>query len=149
MGWLEFQRNLSRWQWNMLVPQLLDPIGRWYRALARVMNAGRVAQRMTWTPPRREMIQPKEEIQWLTDAVRAGFMSLSEVQRSFGFVPGDLLDELAEDLRGVRERGLVLSTDMSTDPQLLFAKMNAANQRDTPPDEGDGGDQDPVEGVTP
>jgi lambda family phage portal protein len=126
MGWLEFNRNVGRWRWNMLIPQMLDPVAGWYRELAQVTNAGRVPRRMAWTPPLREMIQPREEIGYLTDAVKAGFMTLSEVQRSFGYVPSDLLDELAEDLRQARERGLVLATDMSTDPQLLFAAQNGA-----------------------
>jgi lambda family phage portal protein len=146
MGWLEFQRNLSRWQWNMLVPQLLDPIGRWYRDLAGMVAPSRVPRRMTWTPPRREMIQPNEEIQWLTDAVRAGFMTLSEVQRSFGFVPSDLLDELAEDLKGARERGLVLAVDMSKDPQHLFAVQNGAAE---PTADGEGQGGDTVQGGNP
>lgn len=128
MGWLEFARNISRWQWNMLVPQLLDPVARWYRELAQVVISSRVPRRMNWTPPRREMINPKEEIGWLVDAVKAGFMSLSEVQRSFGFVPADLLDELAKDLEEARGRGLVLSVDLSNDPQHLFAQNETAEQ---------------------
>lgn len=128
MGWLEFARNISRWQWNMLVPQLLDPVARWYGAVAQVTSAGRVPKRMTWTPPRREMINPKEEIGYLVDAVKAGFMTLSEVQRGFGFVPADLLDELAADLEGARGRGLVLSVDLSNDPQQLYAQNELAQQ---------------------
>lgn len=128
MGWLEFARNISRWQWNMLVPQLLDPVARWYREMAVVTAGGRVPRRMTWTPPRREMINPKEEIGYLVDAVKAGFMTLSEVQRSFGFVPADLLDELAADLKGARDRGLVLSVDLSNDPQQLYAQNELAQQ---------------------
>lgn len=113
MGWLEFSRNVARWRWQVMIPQMLDPVAAWYRELAQVTSAGRVPRRFSWTPPRREMINPREEIGWLVDAVRAGFMSLSEVQRSFGYIPTDLLDELAADMAEARRRGLVLSVDGS------------------------------------
>lgn len=63
------------------------------------------------------MVNPKEEIGWLKDAIRAGFMSLSEVQKSFGFVPLELLDELKVDMEAARSRGLVLDVDPSQDAQ--------------------------------
>jgi lambda family phage portal protein len=145
MGWLEFQRNISRWQWNMLVPQLLDPIAGWYAQFARLSSTSRTPRRMTWTPPRREMIQPAEEIKYLIDAVKAGFMSLSEVQRSFGFVPPDLLDELAADLKGARERGLALSTDGQMDVGRLQAQ--AFSDQISPPDQEDTPEVDDPLGV--
>lgn len=125
MGWLEFHRNVQRWQWNLLIPQMLDPVAGWYRATAQFVNSGRLPRRFTWTPPRREMIQPKEEIAYLIEAVKAGFMSLSEVQRSFGFVPADLLDELAADLESARDRGLQLSVDGTQDVGRLQAEAFA------------------------
>jgi capsid protein len=73
-------------------------------------------------------------------------MTLSEVQRSFGFVPSDLLDELAEDLKGARERGLVLAVDMSKDPQHLFAVQNGAAE---PTADGEGQGGDTVQGGNP
>jgi capsid protein len=104
---------------------------------------------MIWKPPRREMIQPKEEIAYLIDAVKAGFISLSEVQRSFGFVPLELLDELSIDLREARARGLALSVDGQMDVGRMQARAFAEQQKangarppaggdstdDTPPDE--------------
>jgi lambda family phage portal protein len=135
MGWLEFARNISRWQWNMLVPQLLDPVAHWYCEMARMNCSSRTPRRMTWTPPRREMIQPKEEIAYLREAVQAGFMTLSEVQRSFGYVPDDLLDELAADLKGARERGLALSVDGQMDVGRLQAQ--AFSDQISPPDQED------------
>jgi capsid protein len=63
------------------------------------------------------MVNPKEEIGWLKDAIRAGFMTLSEVQRSFGFVPLELLDELQADIQAAKARGLVLDIDPAQDAQ--------------------------------
>jgi hypothetical protein len=143
MGWLEFNRAVGRWRWNLVIPQMLDPVAGWYRDLAQVTNAGRLPRGMSWTPPLREMINPKEEIGYLSDAVRAGFMTLSEVQRSFGYVPSDLLDELAEDLKAARERGLALSVDGQMDVGRLQARAFADQQTDL------NGDGQAGDGTTP
>ena len=44
-------------------------------------------------------------------AIRGGLTSLSEVQRSLGYVPAQVLEELAADLASAREKGLALSVD--------------------------------------
>jgi len=141
MGFLEFSRNIARWRWNIMVPQFLDPVARWYACLAQVECASRVPKRMIWTPPLRELINPAEEIKWLESAVKAGFMTLSEVQRSFGYVPSDLLDELAEDLEGARNRGLALTVDGQMDVGRMQARVFAEENKDVNGDgeAGDGG----------
>jgi capsid protein len=47
------------------------------------------------------------------DAIRAGLMSLSEVQRSLGYVPQQVIDELSQDLSNARDKGLALTVDPS------------------------------------
>jgi lambda family phage portal protein len=112
MGWLEFHRNVGRWRWNIAIPQLLDPVHEWFAmAVASTGMAQRIAPRMIWTPPRREMIDPTREIPALVAAVRAGFMSLSEVQRSLGYVPDQVMEELAKDLQRARDLGIALTVD--------------------------------------
>ena len=70
---------------------------------------------MIWTPPRRELVDPAKEIKALIDAVKAGFMSLSEVQRSLGFIPSEVMAELEQDIADARAKGLVLSVDGASD----------------------------------
>lgn len=112
MGWLEFHRNVGHWRWNISIPQFLDPVAQWFAtAVATAGMATRVAPRMLWTPPRREMIDPTREIPALVAAVRAGLMSLSEVQRSLGYVPDQVIDELAADLANARSKDLALTVD--------------------------------------
>lgn len=122
MGFLEFSRNVGRWRWNMMIPQLLDPVSRWYGQTAQVTTSGRVPRRWAWTAPLREMINPAEEIKWLSEAVRAGFMTLSEVQRSFGYVPDDILRELGADLKNAQALGLALSVDGQMDVGRIQAR---------------------------
>lgn len=105
MGWLEFARNVERWRWNITVPQALDPIGEWFSELTRIERI-KTPAKMSWTPPRRELINPKEEISWMREALEGGMMTLSYIQKSFGFVPSELIKEFAEDLKALDEAGL-------------------------------------------
>ena len=112
MGWLEFHRNVGHWRWNIAIPQFLDPVSQWFAtAVIQAGMANRVNSRMLWTPPRREMINPSEEIPALVAAIRGGLTSLSEVQRSLGYVPAQVIEELAADLANARSKGLALSVD--------------------------------------
>jgi len=112
MGWLEFHRNVGHWRWNIAIPQFLDPVSQWFAtAVIQAGMANRVNSRMLWTPPRREMINPSEEIPALVAAIRGGLTSLSEVQRSLGYVPAQVLEELAQDLANARSKDLALSVD--------------------------------------
>lgn len=113
MGWLEFHRNVAAWRWNITIPQVLDPVHRWFNEAARLSQV-RGPRRMIWTPPRRELVDPAKEITALIEGVKAGFMSLSEVQRSLGFIPAEVMAELQADMAGARTKGLALSVDGMT-----------------------------------
>jgi lambda family phage portal protein len=116
MGWLEFHRNVGSWRWNISIPQVMDPVHRWFNDAAR-MSQIRGPRRMIWTPPRRELIDPAKEIPALIEAVQAGFMSLSEIQRSLGYIPREVMEELEGDIADARARGLALSVDGATGQQ--------------------------------
>lgn len=110
MGWLEFHRQVASWRWNLMIPQVLDPVHRWFNDAARLAQV-RGPRRMIWTPPRRELVDPAKEIGALIEGVKAGFFSLSEIQRSLGYIPSEVMDELGQDIAGARQKGLVLSVD--------------------------------------
>ena len=133
MGWLEFARNVARWRWNITVPQALNPIGNWFIETAKITQQVRGPQRLIWTPPRREMINPAEEIKWMVEAIQAGFMTRSECQRSFGFVPSDLLDEYQADQQDADQRGLVFSSDMRVQVKAHVAAPAAPGAGPPPP----------------
>jgi len=109
MGWLEFQRNVSRWQWNLLIPQMCDGVFRWYAEFAEIMGTRDVTA--SWTPPRREMIDPGKEISALEQAVRAGFITQKEAMREQGYEPADMFAEMAETNAEIDKLGLKLTTD--------------------------------------
>jgi len=114
-GWIEFHKRIGYLRWNLAIPHHCRTVCRWHDELARM--AGILKGPMTWehTPPRRELQDPTKEIPALIEAVRAGFMSLSEVKRSFGYVPEQVMTELAEDIKAARGAGLVLSVDGMTE----------------------------------
>jgi capsid protein len=110
-GWLEFSRRIAYLRGKVSIPGMLAPVCEWHDELARMV--GMLKGPMSWahTPPRREMIDPTKEIPALILAVRAGFISLSEVQLSFGYVPEDVIEELSRDMQRARDASLILSTD--------------------------------------
>jgi lambda family phage portal protein len=130
MGWLEFQRNIETWRWQILIPQMCDPIWRWFVEAA---GAGRPQNPLAdvsivWTPPRREMIDPTKEYPATRDAIRSGLKTWSEAVRELGEDPEAVLAELQADAQRLSELGIVLDSDPRQDPQRL-----AVNQQQSQP----------------
>ena len=111
MGWLEFHRNIEQWRWNMLIPQMLNPVWNWFVSAGAVNGVRAEGVVAHWTPPRRELIDPAKEIAATKDAVRAGFMSLSEAQREFGYDPEEVIAEIAQDNQRLDDLGVIVDTD--------------------------------------
>lgn len=111
MGWLEFWRNIEAWRWRMLIPQGCDPIGRAFMEAARFGGFDLSGLVMEWSPPHRELINPKEEIAAMISEVRAGFKSLSQVIRERGYDPMTVFKEMAEDNQLLDDYKLILDTD--------------------------------------
>lgn len=114
MGWMEMRRAIARWRWAMLIPQFLNPVARWFQEAAAVSQMGAGAAQFEWTPPAQWLVDPAREIPAYIDAVRAGFMSLSEVQRMLGYVPSLVIQELGFDMENARAAGLKLDVDLAS-----------------------------------
>jgi len=111
MGWLEFQRSIDSWRNHMLVPQMLHRIGAWFMEGAGVLGAVNGAAQVVWTPPKREMISPRDEIPFTVDAIRAGLITRSEVLRRAGYDPEIVDAELAADNARADQLKLILDSD--------------------------------------
>jgi lambda family phage portal protein len=118
MGWLEFQRSLAQWQHLMFIPQFCSRIWRWFNEAAVLSGLLPELIPVRWTPPRREMIDPRREILAMKDSVNAGFTSHSEAVRTLGYDPIAVTTELAKDLERFEEQGLALD--------LLVQKTDSA-----------------------
>lgn len=111
MGWLEFSRNVEAWRWQMLIPQLLNPVWKWFASASSVAGIRAEGIVAHWTPPRRELIDPSKEIGATISAIRGGLMSLSEAQREYGYDPEEVISEMAEDAARLDANELVLDSD--------------------------------------
>ena len=111
MGWLEFQRNLDCWRWQMLIPQALKPVERWFIEAINVSRGTVGSIETVWSPPWREMIDPTKEVPAIRDAVRAGQITLSESLRMRGYDPVKFLEEFAADMEMVDSLRLVFDSD--------------------------------------
>lgn len=111
MGWLSFQRDIGQWRWHMLIPQLCEPVWRWFAEAQVVAGIESEWVPGDWTPPRRELVDPSREIPAYTDAMRAGSLTLYENIRQQGWDPEDFLREVEEGNRRLDELGIVLDSD--------------------------------------
>lgn len=97
MGWLEFQRRVADLQDDLVIPQLCEPVWDWFMDALDLRGVLSDYYEANWTPPKREMIQPKEELAAAKDMVRNGFSTWSEQVRGFGFEPDEVLAGLKEE----------------------------------------------------
>lgn len=109
MGWLEFQRNIDRWQ--ALSIMAMKQIEKWYLLNLDLMGVSYKNISFEWTPPRREMIDPTKEIPALIKQVRAGFKPWQEVVRELGYDADTVADKIKEDNELFDKLGFVLDSD--------------------------------------
>lgn len=111
MGWLEFQRNIDTWRRHMIGPKLNSRVFDWFRQGAELTGEDMSNVSVSWTSPKREMIDPTKEVSAKIAAIRGGLESLSDVIRQNGKDPFDQLDEMRKDNQLLDQLGLVLDTD--------------------------------------
>lgn len=111
MGWLEFHRNVEAWRWRIIIPQLCDPVWAWFVEAAAIAGYDLRGLTAEWTPPRRDLISPKDDVLAEQMAVRSGFKSWSESVREAGYDPEAVLAEMAQERKRFDELGLVLDCD--------------------------------------
>lgn len=112
MGRMDMDRNVTAWQWTMLIPQMLHPLSGW---LLEEFAYGRPAlprdMRIGWVPPARIIVDPAREIPALIRKIRGGLTSRSDAIRSLGYDPERIEEEIARDNRVADALQLVLDSD--------------------------------------
>lgn len=111
MGWLQMHGNADRWRWHMLIPRKCEVIGQWFLEALEQKGEDVRGARFVWTPPRREILNPAQEIPAMMRSARAGLQSLPELHRELGMNSNDVLREIAETNKFIDELGLVLDSD--------------------------------------
>jgi len=113
MGHIEFHRNIDQWRWLMMIPGLCEGVWNWFveaAELANLVSAKRI-KKATWTPPRREMIDPVKETEAQIKAIRGGIKTLSEVIREQGNDPEKQFEEMKLDNELIDKYELQLDSD--------------------------------------
>ena len=111
MGFLEFNRNIDTWRWQILMPQFLWPVTSWFKQGADLIGVPSDGFQTIWTPPKREMVDPTKEVPALRDAVRGGFTTLSDAIRQGGRDPDEHFKEYKADIERLDKLGIILDTD--------------------------------------
>jgi len=134
MGWNEFSRNISAWRWQMIAPQMLSLIERWYLEAEAVAGFGTDGARPLWTAPSRTMVDKTREIKPLIEEIRAGLISLPEAIRQVGYDPLTLAREQAEFIAVLDGLGLKASSVPNHDAnQQATDTQEAPNADETNP----------------
>jgi lambda family phage portal protein len=136
MGWIEAHRLIQRIQMLILVPQLCNPVWKWFVEASIIVGRTKDSAlkiKCKWTPPRREMIDPVKESKAMIDMIRAGLMSYSDAGRQQGQDPETLMEEVISDLNKIRDNELYLICD----PLYDATRTNGAL-----PEEDNGTDDD-------
>ena len=116
MGAQQTLRGIERFRWLTLAPQFLDPMWRWFIEAAQLAGKLPMTEEIgvRWTPPRRAILNPKDEVPGMRDQSRAGLTSISELIRQDGMDPEEVWTELESDRKRLAELGLAVEADPST-----------------------------------
>jgi lambda family phage portal protein len=113
MGRSEMGRNVSAWQWLMIIPQFLNRLADWtLEAMALQQPTLAKGVTITWVPPMRELVDPIREISALVAKIKAGLASRQSVIRELGFDPERVIEEIQKDQELADSLGLVFETDV-------------------------------------
>jgi len=114
MGRMEMDRNVSDWQWLMLIPQMMQPVAAWALEAWRIGTVAATTDDLTldWVPPHRMLVDPAREIPAMAAEVRAGFASRQGKIRTLGYDPEEVLAEQIEDRDLAEEHKLRFDSDV-------------------------------------
>lgn len=116
MGWLEFARNVQSWQDNIMITMLCEGVFEWFQDGLRIMGGYSEQLDVTWTTPKREMIDPKKEGDALLALISGGLMARQEALRQLGQDPDDVNAEIGDDIKQADLIGAQFTTDVKFRP---------------------------------
>lgn len=111
MGRIQMYANIHNWRKNMVIPKHCDRIGKWFNEAAALRGYDLDGVTWDWVPPRREILDPKNELPPIIQEVRSGLSSWQSACRERGIDPKKLAEEIKEDNELFDSYGFVLDTD--------------------------------------
>jgi lambda family phage portal protein len=122
MGLIEFRQMIEQEQWLTLVPQVLQPIRRWWQeaaVLAGVPVGAVVKDRMSM--PRKAQVDPLKDTLTYKEAIRGGGRTLSDVLREDGTTLDAFIEERTYELARLKAANIVTDTDAAVSELGLSA----------------------------
>jgi lambda family phage portal protein len=106
MGWIEAQRQIEDWQYNMFIPLFCDGVWKWF--IDALIIRGVISREVgvEWTPQGREMIDPVKEMNGLILELKSGLISWTEACKRRGYNPDVLLEQMKADKAMFAEAGI-------------------------------------------
>lgn len=105
---LDFRREVEMTQWLVLIPKLVD---RMCRAFADACVLGgkvrRASYAIDYSTPKWDYVNPQQDVKADLDEIGGGLSSVSEKLRRRGYKPEQVYAELAQDVKTLRELGLL------------------------------------------
>jgi lambda family phage portal protein len=139
MSWQNFSRRIERVQGTVLFPSLGDGVARWFSEAGLVMGYWVSPASALWVPPRRMMVNPKEEIAAMKEAIRNGFETWGDTVLALGYNPETHAEAIAIFNKLLDKHGLKLDCD----PRYALPQGTKANE-DNSGKEPDGSGKKPA-----
>jgi len=118
---LDFRREAEMTQWLVLIPKLVDRMCREFADTCELAGKVRKASyTIDYSTPKWDYVNPEQDVKADLDEISGGLSSISEKLRRRGYKPEQVYDELAQDVKMLRERGLL---------ELLPFFKNSASKR--------------------
>jgi lambda family phage portal protein len=111
LGWQRYQRRLERWQWQMFIPSFCIGVWSWFNSSMQFVGATSEDCQAGWAPPRRMMVDPKNENAADKEEVRNGFSTWSQKVAERGYDPEQHAEEIKADNDLLDRLGLKLDCD--------------------------------------
>lgn len=113
MGWIEFFRNIQKWQRQIMIGQFLNPVVKEFLKLSKILgNESDV--KAYHIAPKREMIDPAKEVAATIHSIKGGLSTLSEEIAALGKDPYEHLEQYKKDMDLLDSLGLTLISDPRT-----------------------------------
>ena len=112
MGFIEFQRQLKSWRWNLAIPMFCKRASEWFLESAQMAgyDVSKI-KHIDYTAPHREMIDPARETKAIVTSIRSGLKTHKEALKELGYNPHKFYDEMAEVNSILDSKNIVLDID--------------------------------------
>jgi lambda family phage portal protein len=116
MGWIEMQREIEDWQWNVFIPQFCDRIWQWFNDAAIIAGTLRGPVAVSWTTPRRMMLDPVKETNAKISQIGAGLTTLTETLMEDGYDFDEVMEQKAAENAKLKALDITLIGTMAPEP---------------------------------